>query len=168
MPAYSGASVRPYSASPLLGCATRSVGASHERTVERCAPSRSTTASAQQLRSRLFPSMPSLKRFIPPATGGWGSLVGRFARPTSSGRSLRLWECGPDTCPTFLLLLQPRCGFCLLQTESWYLCWRPQRTWSGSILRRPLTCYRSGRPPRRPARSCYQKPPSSRRLHNRQ
>src|SRR5215510_9107229 len=39
MPAYSGASVRPYNALPLLGCATRSVGASRERTIEQCSPS---------------------------------------------------------------------------------------------------------------------------------
>src|SRR5215467_12907807 len=39
MPAYSGVSVRPYNALPLLGSATRSVGASRERTIEQCSPS---------------------------------------------------------------------------------------------------------------------------------
>src|SRR5215510_9147107 len=39
MPAYSGGSVRTYNALPLLGCATRSVGASRERTIEQCSPS---------------------------------------------------------------------------------------------------------------------------------
>src|SRR5690348_349289 len=52
MPADSGAAVRPYSASPLLGCATWSVGRFAQRTIEQCSPSCSTTASAQQYGAR--------------------------------------------------------------------------------------------------------------------
>jgi hypothetical protein len=74
MPACFGASVRPYNASPPLGCATRSVGASRERTIEQCSPSCSTTALAQQYGARASAQV-ACGRPIPSFQKDWKAVV---------------------------------------------------------------------------------------------
>src|SRR6476659_1628126 len=89
------------------------------------------------------------------------SLDGKFAQPTSSDPSLRLWECVPDKCSTSLLQLLPQYGFCSRTDSSNEIRSPPHwgRPLAGSTWRL-LHCWTSTR--------WYQKTPPCRRLHNQQ